>query len=86
MPQQNGMIERFIKTALLEWTCLALYRHSETRGQSPDTLAAPLQLAPAAQGGRRPTPDQRIVSSRDNLVRLQSSRSRRLPHLKICPH
>lgn len=71
-PRTNGKAERFIKTALLEWAYVRLYRHSEQRAQA---LARWLHhynwhRPHSAVGGRPPI--TRVVSSADNLVRLHS--------------
>ena len=71
-PRTNGKAERFIKTALLEWAYVRLYRHSEERAQA---LAHWLHhynwhRPHTAVGGRPPI--TRVVSSADNLVRLHS--------------
>lgn len=70
-PRTNGKAERFIKTALLEWAYVRLYRHSEERAQA---LAAWLHHynwhRPHTAAHGRP-PITRVVSA-DNLVRLHS--------------
>jgi transposase InsO family protein len=70
-PRTNGKAERFIKTALLEWAYVRLYRHSEERTKA---LAAWLHHynwhRPHTAADGRP-PITRIVAA-DNLVRLHS--------------
>jgi len=70
-PRTNGKAERFIKTALLEWAYVRLYRHSEERTRA---LAAWLHHyhwhRPHTAAHGQP-PITRIVSA-DNLVRLHS--------------
>lgn len=70
-PRTNGKAERFIKTALLEWAYVRLYRHSAERAQA---LAAWLHHynwhRPHTAADGRP-PMTRVVSA-DNLVRLHS--------------
>ncbi len=44
-PRTNGKVERFIKTALLEWAYARLYRHSDERRPRPGPVAPSLQLA-----------------------------------------
>jgi len=71
-PRTNGKAERFIKTALLDWAYVRLYRHSEERGQ---TLVRWLHhfnrpRSHSAIGGRPPI--TRLVCSADNLVRLHT--------------
>ena len=71
-PRTNGKAERFIKTALLEWAYVRLYRHSEERAQA---LARWLHhynwhRPHTALDGRPPI--TRVVSSADNLVRLHT--------------
>jgi transposase InsO family protein len=70
-PRTNGKAERFIKTALLEWAYVRLYRHSEERARA---LAAWVHhynwhRPHTATGGQPPI--TRIVSAA-NLVRLHS--------------
>jgi transposase InsO family protein len=70
-PRTNGKAERFIKTSLLEWAYVRLYRHSEERAHA---LAAWLHhynwhRPHTAVGGLPPI--TRVVSA-DNLVRLHS--------------
>ena len=55
-PRTNGKVERFIKTALLEWAYARLYRHSDERRQALAHVAASLQLASSPHEPRRPTP------------------------------
>ncbi len=71
-PRTNGKAERFIKTALLEWAYVRLYRHSAERAQA---LVRWLHhynrhRSHSALGGRPPI--TRVVCSADNLVRLHS--------------
>jgi transposase InsO family protein len=70
-PRTNGKAERFIKTALLEWAYVRLYRHSEERTRA---LAAWLHHynwhRPHTAANGLP-PITRLVSA-DNLVRLHS--------------
>jgi transposase InsO family protein len=70
-PRTNGKAERFIKTALLEWAYVRLYRHSEERTRA---LAAWLHHynwhRPHTAAHGQP-PITRIVAA-DNLVRLHS--------------
>jgi transposase InsO family protein len=70
-PRTNGKAERFIKTSLLEWAYVRLYRHSEERARA---LAAWLHhynwhRPHTATHGMPPI--TRVVSA-DNLVRLHS--------------
>jgi transposase InsO family protein len=70
-PRTNGKVERFIKTSLVEWAYVRLYRHSEERARA---LVAWLhhynwhRPHTATQGQ---PPITRIVPA-DNLVRLHS--------------
>ena len=70
-PRTNGKAERFIKTSLLEWAYVRLYRHSEERARA---LAAWLHHynwhRPHTAANGQP-PITRVVSA-DNLVRLHS--------------
>jgi transposase InsO family protein len=69
-PRTNGKVERFIKTALLEWAYARVYQHSDERRCGAAALAAPLQLASAPHeslGGRPPI--TRVLAA-DNLVRF----------------
>jgi transposase InsO family protein len=70
-PRTNGKAERFIKTAVLEWAYVRLYRHSEERAAA---LAAWLHHynwhRPHTAAHGLP-PITRIVAA-DNLVRLHS--------------
>jgi transposase InsO family protein len=70
-PRTNGKVERFIKTALLEWAYARLYRHSEERRRE---LARWLHHynchRPHTSVGGRP-PITRVLSA-DNLVRFHS--------------
>lgn len=70
-PRTNGKAERFIKTALVEWAYVRLYRHSEERARA---LAAWLHhynwhRPHTAVHGQPPI--TRVVPA-DNLVRLHS--------------
>jgi transposase InsO family protein len=70
-PRTNGKVERFIKTALLEWAYTRLYHHSDDRRRA---LAAWLHHynwhRPHTSLGGRP-PITRVLTA-DNLVRLHS--------------
>jgi transposase InsO family protein len=70
-PRTNGKAERFIKTSLLEWAYVRLYRHSEERARA---LAAWLHHynwhRPHTAAAGQP-PITRVVSA-DNLVRLHN--------------
>jgi len=70
-PRTNGKAERFIKTSLVEWAYVRLYRHSEERTRA---LAAWLHHynwhRPHTAANGQP-PITRVVSA-DNLVRLHS--------------
>ena len=70
-PRTNGKAERLIKTSLLEWAYVRLYRHSDERARA---LAAWLHHynwhRPHTAAGGRP-PITRVVSA-TNLVRLHS--------------
>ncbi len=70
-PRTNGKVERFIKTALLEWAYTRLYRHSDERRRA---LAAWLHHynwhRPHTSLGGRP-PITRVLSA-ENLVRLHT--------------
>ena len=69
-PRTNGKAERFIKTALLEWAYVRLYRHSEERAQAlTHWLHHYNWHRPHSAVGGRP-PITRVVCSADNLVRL----------------
>lgn len=71
-PRTNGKAERFIKTALLEWAYVRLYRHSEERAQAlTHWLHHYNWHRPHTALGGQP-PITRVVSSADNLVRLHS--------------
>jgi transposase InsO family protein len=71
-PRTNGKAERFIKTALLEWAYVRLYRHSEERAQAlTHWLHYYNWHRPHSAVGGRP-PITRVVSSADNLMRLHS--------------
>ena len=71
-PRTNGKAERFIKTALLEWAYVRLYRHSDERAQAlTHWLHHYNWHRPHSAVGGRP-PITRVVSSADNLVRLHS--------------
>jgi transposase InsO family protein len=70
-PRTNGKVERFIKTALLEWAYARLYRHSDERRRA---LALWLHhynwhRPHTSLGGRPPIP--RVLTA-TNLVRLHS--------------
>jgi transposase InsO family protein len=70
-PRTNGKAERFIKTSLLEWAYVRLYRHSEERARA---LVAWLHHynwhRPHTAANGQP-PITRVVAA-DNLVRLHS--------------
>ena len=70
-PRTNGKVERFIKTALLEWAYARLYRHSDERRRA---LAQWLHHynwhRPHMSLGGRP-PVTRVLTA-TNLVRLHS--------------
>jgi transposase InsO family protein len=70
-PRTNGKVERFIKTALLEWAYARLYRHSDERRRA---LAQWLHHynwhRPHTSLGGRP-PVTRVLTA-ENLVRLHS--------------
>jgi transposase InsO family protein len=71
-PRTNGKAERFIKTALLEWAYVRLYRHSEDRAQALTRWLHHYNWhRPHSAVGGRP-PITRVVCSADNLVRLHS--------------
>jgi transposase InsO family protein len=71
-PRTNGKAERFIKTALLEWAYVRLYRHSEERAQALTRWLHHYNWhRPHSAVGGRP-PITRVVCSADNLVRLHS--------------
>lgn len=71
-PRTNGKAERFIKTALLEWAYVRLYRHSEERAQALTRWLHHYNWhRPHSAVGDRP-PITRVVCSADNLVRLHS--------------
>ena len=66
------ILVRFIKTALLEWAYVRLYRHSEERAQAlTQWLHHYNWHRPHTAVGGQP-PITRVVSSADNLVRLHS--------------
>lgn len=70
-PRTNGKVERFIKTALLEWAYARVYPHSAARRQElPRWLHHYNWHRPHTSLGRRP-PVTRILAA-DNLVRLHS--------------
>jgi transposase InsO family protein len=70
-PRTNGKVERFIKTALLEWAYARLYQHSDERRR---TLSQWLHHynwhRPHTSVGGRP-PITRVLTAQ-NLVRLHS--------------
>jgi len=71
-PRTNGKAERFIKTALLEWAYVRLYRHSDERAQAfTHWLHHYNWHRPHSAVGGQP-PITRVVSSADNLMRLHS--------------
>jgi transposase InsO family protein len=70
-PRTNGKVERFIKTALLEWAYARLYRHSDERRQAlPQWLHHYNWHRP--HGGLQGRPPITRVLGADNLVRLHS--------------
>lgn len=70
-PRTNGKVERFIKTALLEWAYARVYRHSdERRAALPSWLHHYNWHRPHTSIGGRP-PITRVVSA-DDLVRLHT--------------
>jgi transposase len=70
-PRTNGKVERFIKTSLLEWAYVRVYRHSDERARA---LTAWLHHynwhRPHTAANGKP-PIARVVVA-DNLVRLHS--------------
>lgn len=70
-PRTNGKVERFIKTALLEWAYARVYRHSEERRRALPTWLHHYNWHRhhTSLGGRPPI--TRVLSA-DNLVRLHS--------------
>jgi transposase InsO family protein len=70
-PRTNGKVERFIKTALLEWAYARVYRHSDERRAALGSWLHHYNWhRPHTSVGGRP-PITRVVSA-DNLVRLHS--------------
>jgi transposase InsO family protein len=70
-PRTNGKVERFIKTALLEWAYARLYRHSDERRHAlPHWLHHYNWHRPHGSLQGRP-PITRVLAA-DNLVRLHS--------------
>ena len=70
-PRTNGKVERFIKTALLEWAYAKLYRHSdERRAELSQWLHHYNWHRPHGSLHGRP-PITRVLGA-DNLVRLHS--------------
>lgn len=70
-PRTNGKVERFIKTALLEWAYARLYRHSDERRHAlPQWLHHYNWHRPHGSLQGRP-PIARVLSA-DNLMRLHS--------------
>jgi transposase InsO family protein len=70
-PRTNGKAERFIKTSLLEWAYIRMYRHSEERAAALATWLHHYNWhRPHTAAGGQP-PITRVVSA-DNLVRLHS--------------
>ena len=70
-PRTNGKVERFIKTALLEWAYARLYRHSdERRAELAQWLHHYNWHRPHGSLQGRP-PITRVLSA-DNLMRLHS--------------
>lgn len=70
-PRTNGKVERFIKTALLEWAYARLYRHSDERRAALSSWLHHYNWhRPHTSVGGQP-PITRIVSAA-NLVRLHT--------------
>ena len=70
-PRTNGKAERFIKTSLLEWAYVRVYRHSAERAHALSTWLHHYNWhRPHTAAGGQP-PITRIVAA-DNLVRLHS--------------
>ena len=83
IPRINGKAERFIKTALLEWAYVRLYRHSEERAQAlTHWLHHYNWYRPHSALGGEP-PITRVISSADNLVRLHKLPETRLVSIVI---
>jgi transposase InsO family protein len=70
-PRTNGKAERFIKTALLEWAYVRLYRHSEERTRALITWLHHYNWHRPHTAAAGQPPITRVVSA-DNLVRLHS--------------
>ena len=70
-PRTNGKAERFIKTALLEWAYVRLYRHSEERTRALATWLHHYNWHRPHTAAHGQPPITRIVAA-DNLVRLHS--------------
>jgi transposase InsO family protein len=70
-PRTNGKAERFIKTALLEWAYVRLYRHSEERARALATWLHHYNWHRPHTAAQGQPPITRVVSA-DNLVRLHS--------------
>jgi transposase InsO family protein len=70
-PRTNGKVERFIKTALLEWAYARVYRHSDDRRQALQPWLHHYNWhRPHTSLGGRP-PITRVLTA-ENLVRLHS--------------
>ena len=70
-PRTNGKAERFIKTSLLEWAYVRLYRHSDERAQALAAWLHHYNWHRPHTAARGHPPISRVVSA-DNLVRLHS--------------
>ena len=70
-PRTNGKAERFIKTALLEWAYVRLYRHSEERTHALRAWLHHYNWHRPHTATRGQPPITRLVSA-DNLVRLHN--------------
>jgi len=70
-PRTNGKAERFIKTSLLEWAYVRLYRHSEDRTRALATWLHHYNWHRPHTAVSGLPPITRVVSA-DNLVRLHS--------------
>ena len=68
-PRTNGKAERFIKTALLEWAYVRLYRHSEERSRALTDWLHHYNWHRPHTATHGQAPITRIVPA-DNLVRL----------------
>jgi transposase InsO family protein len=70
-PRTNGKAERFIKTSLLEWAYVRLYRHSEERAAALDAWLHHYNWHRPHTAANGQPPITRVVSA-DNLMRLHS--------------